>query len=329
VLRYSVAIVHFRRRAVLESCLASVAAQTLRPGAVAVVDHDPEPGETALLRARFPGVRWLPGRNRGFAAGANRALREAALRDPAAEFLLLLNDDVELAPDFAELLAREMHARPSVALASGKLLREDWRTLDSAGLSMGRTRRATDRGSEQPDRGQFERVERVFALSGAALMMRRSALERLEVAGELFDEAFFAYHEDTDLAWRARLLGWCCLYVPGARAAHRRGWPRRAWRAIDPAIRRHSFKNRYLEMIKNERLGELLRDLPAILLWEAVRLAGALLRDPGRLPAYAEAWRLAGRALAKRRLIQRRRRRVPAWATAPATAAAPAPAPAP
>jgi GT2 family glycosyltransferase len=325
VLRYSVAIVHFRRSDLLERCLASVAAQTLRPGVVAVVDHDPDPGESRRLRSRFPEARWLPGRNRGFAAGANRALREAALRDPAAGFLLLLNDDVELAPDFAEVLVREMAARPSVALASGKLLREDWKTLDSAGLAMRRSRRAFDRGSEQPDRGQFERTERVFGLSGAALMIRRSAQTQLEVGGELFDEDFFAYHEDTDLAWRAGRLGWCCLYVPGARAAHRRGWSSRAWREIDPAVRCHSFKNRYLEMIKNERLSGLLRDLPAILLWEGVRLGYALFRDRSRLPAYAEAWRLAGRALAKRRLIQRRRGQAPAPAPVPVS---PAPLPA-
>ena len=138
-------------------------------------------------------------------------------------------------------------------------------------------------------------------------MIRRSAQAQLEVAGELFDEDFFAYHEDTDLAWRAQRLGWCSLYVPSARAAHRRGWSSRAWREIDPAVRRHSFKNRYLEMIKNERLSGLLRDLPSILLWEGVRLGYALFRDRSRLPAYAEAWRLAGRAFAKRRLIQGRR----------------------
>ncbi len=310
--RYSVAVVHFRRSAELERCLASVAAQTLRPGGVAVVDHDPEPDAALRLRSAFPGVRWLPGPNRGFAAGANRALGEAALRDPGAEFLLLLNDDVELEPGFAEVLVREMGARPSVALASGKLLREDGRTLDSAGLSMARSRRTRDRGSEEPDRGQYDRVERVFGLSGAALMIRRAALEHLELAGELFDEDFFAYHEDTDLAWRARLFGWCCLYVPEARAVHRRGWSARAWRGIDPAVRRHSFKNRYLEMVKNERLAGFLRDLPAILLWEVVRLGYALLRDRGRLPAYAEAWRLLGRAFAKRRWIQARRG-LPPW----------------
>jgi GT2 family glycosyltransferase len=306
MLRYLVGIVHHRGYPELASCLASLAEQSIPAGAVAVVDHDPEPNAQACLRARFPQVHWLSGPNRGFAAGANRALAEAARRDPGAEFLLLLNHDVALERDFAEVLVREMRVRPGVALASGKLLRRDGRTLDSAGIAMGRSRRARDRGAEKPDRGQYERIERVFGVSGAALMIRRAAIAALEVEGELFDEDFFAYHEDTDLAWRARLLGWSSLYVPAARAAHRRGWPRGGWPDIDPEVRRHSFKNRYLEMIKNERPREFLRDLPAILLWEGVRLGHACLRDPSRLPAYAHAWRLVGRAWAKRRVIHRR-----------------------
>ena len=151
-----------------------------------------------------------------------------------------------------------------------------------------------------------ELIERVFAVSGAALLIRSAALTSLRVEGELFDEDFFAYREEIDLAWRANLLGWSCLYVPRAVAAHRRGWTPATWREIDRRIRRHSFKNRYLEMIKNERASEFFRDLPSILACEGMRFGYALLRDRSRFPAYSDAARLAGRAWAKRRLIQKR-----------------------
>ena len=143
-------------------------------------------------------------------------------------------------------------------------------------------------------------------MSGAAVMLRRAALRDLEIDGEIFDEDFFAYHEDTDLAWRAALLGWHSLYVPRAVAVHRRRWRPETWRGIEPDLRRHAFKNHYLEMIKNERPGKFLRDLPVILAWEGVRLGYALLRDRSRLPAYASAARLARRAWHKRRHIQAR-----------------------
>ncbi|MCH7869709.1 MAG: hypothetical protein IH881_18595, partial [Myxococcales bacterium] len=120
------------------------------------------------------------------------------------------------------------------------------------------------------------------------------------------DEDFFSYHEDTDLAWRANLLGWSCLYVPRARATHHRGWRRSGSQRVDPEMRRHSFKNRYLEMIKNERPNQFLRDLPAILLWEGLRFGYVLLRDRERMLAYRDAARLAGRAWVKRQVLMRR-----------------------
>ncbi len=306
--RYAIAIVNHKSYGDLERCLASLAAQVLPPACAVVVDHDPEPQCAAELAARFPKVVFHGQANQGFAAGANLALRLSAELEPGVDYRLLLNADIELEPDFASRLVREMEARPDVALASGKLLREDGRTLDSTGIAMQKSRVFVDRGSERPDLGQFEEIERVFALSGAALMIRSASIAALEVEGELLDEDFFAYHEDTDLSWRAQLLGLACLYVPSARAVHRRGWQQKRWREIDPRVRRHSFKNRYLEMIKNERAPEFLRDLPVILLQELLRLGGALLLDPARLPAYADAMRLAGSALRKRRIIQSRAR---------------------
>ncbi len=301
--RYAVAIVNYRTYAALERCLASVEAQSVAPGRVCVVDHDPELAQLAAGFAARGWVEWAPGHNRGFAAGANRAI--ARVREEV-EYVLLLNADVELEADFAARLTCEMQARPDVALASGKLMRRDGCTLDSAGIAMQRSRKTWDRGAEQRDRGQYDRIERVFGVSGAALMLRTRAMASLEVEGELFDEDFHSYHEDTDLAWRARLLGWSCLYVPHARATHGRGWSRDRWRQVDPTIRRHSFKNRYLEMIKNERPGAFVRDLPAILAWEGLRLGYALLRDRERLPAYGDAMRAAGRAWQKRRHIMQR-----------------------
>jgi GT2 family glycosyltransferase len=307
---YVVGIVNYKTYDELEQCIASLNVQFSKPTAICVVDHEPDAERLQALRLTHPDILWEPGPNRGFAAGANRALARARDAGPAAEYSLLLNADISLAPGFASSLISEMECRPDVALASGKLLRDDEYTLDSAGIRIQRSRKTWDRGSEQGDHGQFDQIERVFGVSGAALMLRAAAIECLEVDGELFDEDFFSYHEDTDLAWRAQLMRWSCLYVPNARGIHRRGWSREGWKSIDPAIRRHSFKNRYLEMIKNERPSEFLRDLPAILLWEGVRLGYALVRDRARISAYREALRLSKRALAKRRTIMRRRQEI-------------------
>jgi GT2 family glycosyltransferase len=138
------------------------------------------------------------------------------------------------------------------------------------------------------------------------MMLRVAALESLRIDGELFDESFFAYHEDTDLCWRARLLGWEILYEPRAVALHGRGWQRDRRNEIAIAIRRHSFKNHYLQLVKNETLGGFVRDLPSLLSWEILRLGFVLLRDRPMWAAYRQAWRGLPEARRKRKIIQAR-----------------------
>ncbi len=80
--------------------------------------------------------------------------------------------------------------------------------------------RHLDRGAEEIDRGQFGQVQYVFGASGAAAFFRRDFIEDVSVEGEFFDEEFFAFREDGDLAWRAQVMGWKCLYTPAAVAWH-------------------------------------------------------------------------------------------------------------
>ena len=298
---YAVGVINYKTYDELKGCLESLHAQTLPADAIVVVDVDPE----AVRSSEFcsaPNVHLLRTSNRGFAGGANLALDALSNRTDSG-FLLLLNPDVRLAPDFVERLLSELVTRPRVALATGKLLRPDG-SIDSAGIVLPRNRRPRDRGSEEADRGQYDAVELVFGASGAAMMIRRSALEDLAIDGEVFDEDFFVYHEDTDLSWRAELLGWQVLYVPQARALHARSWRRDRRFDISPEVRRHSFKNHYLQLIKNEQAGDFWRNLPWLATWEVARLGFALLRDREILSGYRDAGRLLGRAWHKRRLIR-------------------------
>lgn len=305
---YTAGIVHYGSDPGLADCLRSLADQSQKPDRIIVVDHDDQPAALDDLRQAHPGVEWISSGNAGYAAGANQILARSELLCPGADFVLILNPDVRLEPDFAAILLEELAVRPAVALASGKLLRPGGGLIDSAGISVRRTRRFRDRGSEQPDDGRFGRTEPVFAVSGAALMLRTAALPSLTIDGEVFDEDFFVYHEDTDLAWRARRLGFESLYVANARAVHQRGWQRGGRQRVSEAIRRHSFKNRYLEMIKNERPLAFVRDLPFILPMEVARFGFAVLADRAMLGAYGDAARYARRAWRKRRVIRRNAR---------------------
>lgn len=290
----------------LGACLSTVARQSAPPAAVLVTDTGVEPGRLDSIASAHPGVVFEKRDNRGWGAGVNRVLRWVDRFHADATYVLLLNPDVELAPDFAAILAGASERRPRVALASGKLLRPGGTILDSAGIHLPRHRRPRDRGSEQPDSGRYERAELIFGVSGAAMWLRRAAVADLAIDGEVVDEDFFAYQDDTDLCWRANLLGWQVLYEPAAVAIHHRGWRRERRSEIDITVRRHSFKNHYLQIIKNERGLDLLKNLPWIAVWEGLRLGFAVLRDPGILPGYLAAWRAAPAAFRKRRSLHAR-----------------------
>jgi GT2 family glycosyltransferase len=295
---YAVGIVNYRNDDELRVCLKSVGQQTLAARACVVIDHGGEAAARARLAREFPQVGFRERPNRGYAGGANAALEELASAN--ADFFLLLNPDLELEPTFAERLVRALADAPEAAIAGGKLLRRDG-TIDSAGIVLPWNRRPRDRGSGEVDRGQYDRAEPVFGASGAAMLLRTAALGDLRLAGEIFDEDFFLYHEDTDLSWRAGRLGWQVLYVPSAVALHERRWQRERRFEIEVSVRRHSFKNHYLQIAKNERAWDLLLHLPILLGWEVLRLGFALLRDPAILPAYGQALRRLPRALGKRR----------------------------
>jgi GT2 family glycosyltransferase len=169
-----------------------------------------------------------------------------------------------------------------------------------------------DRGSGESDSGQYERREYVFGASGAAAFYRREMLEAVKAGREYFDENFFAYREDADLAWRAQWLGWTCLYVPEAKGWHvRRVLPER--RPLLPAaINMHSFKNRFLLRVKNMDAATYARFFVPITLRDLGALAYVLVREPSSLSAIPLLFKAAPKAWSVRKALQRHRRISPA-----------------
>ena len=195
-------------------------------------------------------------------------------------------------------------------MATGKLLRFDRRTLDSAGQSLARSRQPVDRGYSRPDDGRFDREQRVFGVCGAAALYRREMLEQLRDDHGIFDERYFAFYEDLDLAWRAQRRGWQAHYRPQAVGYHARGASGRdaglagRWAAMlrRPAeIRYHVVKNRYLTILKNDTLRDYLANLPFIAARDLATLILLACTSPSVL------WRLwRGRRLFRETLRERR-----------------------
>jgi GT2 family glycosyltransferase len=211
----SVTIVTWNSAKYLEECFAALLRQDHRDLEVIVVDNASEDGTRETLKRVDPRWRVIYNeQNVGFAAGQNQAIR--AFR---GEWVLCLNPDVVLSQGFISQLVKACEAHPEAGSLCGKLLRWDpghdphqTNIIDSTGIYFTRNMRHLDRGAEEIDRGQYDRMQYVFGASGAAAFFRRSFIEDVSVEGEFFDEEFFAFREDGDLAWRAQVMGWKCTF---------------------------------------------------------------------------------------------------------------------
>jgi GT2 family glycosyltransferase len=150
-------------------------------------------------------------------------------------------------------------------------------------------------------------MEYVFGASAAAALYRRAMIDDISVDGQFFDVDFFAYREDADVAWRAQLLGWRCLYTPAAVSYHVRSVVPGNRRAVPAVLNMHSVKNRFLMRIKNAT-GDLYRRFWApMTARDLLVLGGILVTEPRSLAAL---WRLARclpNALRSRRIIMSRK----------------------
>jgi GT2 family glycosyltransferase len=293
----------------LPRCLDALGGQRLSGGSVHLVaiDHASTDRSVEILERGNPAALIRNGENRGFAAAANQGI--AATADP---WLLFLNPDVRLESGYIEeCVAALERGGERFGSATGTLYRaegDEMRALpaiDSTGIRMTRTGRHFDIADPPPARGSGPRE--VFGVSGAAGVWRRRCLEHLAVGGEIFDEDFFAYREDADLAWRARLFGWKSIHVPEAIAYHVRRVTPEVRGELPEEINMHSVKNRFLLRMKNEGRTLALRNAP----WELARdltvAMATLTVERTSLPAWRWLWRNRARVWEKREEIQRRR----------------------
>ncbi len=313
----TVSIVLHNSAADIRHCLAAVAEQTLRPDSVVVFDNASSDEGLATAVNAMPGVRaWRSDVNLGFAAGQNQAMSAAP-----ADIHVVLNPDCQLAPTFIERAAEALSRDTTVGSVTGRLLRfgthspggrQEFEesandTLDSTGMVALRNRRVLDRGSGEPALGRYRSAEYVFGATGAAAVYCRAMLEQVSFAGQFFDESFFAYREDVDLAWRAQLLGWRCLYLPSALGRHRRRVAPGRRHVLPASINRRSVANRWRMIAKNETSVGWRRDWHRIATRDVLTLGYCILREPNTLRAVADVVASRRRLRDWRRDIMRRR----------------------
>lgn len=206
-------VVNWNGERYLERCLGALAAQTLPPRRVIVVDNASADASARIVRERFPQFELVEaGDNLGFAAANNRAAHMAC-----GAWIATLNPDAFPDPDWLERLLSAADRHPDCASFACRMAMDGpGDRLDGEGDAYHLSGLAWRRHHGLPaDESETDEVE-VFSPCAGAALYRRDAF--LDAGG--FDEDYFCYFEDVDLGFRLRLLGHRCLYVPDARVIH-------------------------------------------------------------------------------------------------------------
>jgi len=277
LVRLSAIIVAFGKEDLLRGCLESIEA------ALARVD-----GETELIVVVNDHKT-----NLGFAGGV-----AAGLADARGEWIALVNDDCTVEPDALTELLAAAQGRPEVGSVAAQVrFAGDERMINSAGLEIDELGVARERRLGEPVAAIDGETVEVFGASATLALYRRAMLDAL---GGL-DASFFAYLEDADLAWRARMAGWRCVLAPRAIGVHRHS---ATLGHGSKAKHLNVGRNRVRMLAKNASSRQLRRRLPAIVAYDLLYVVHAAFADrtlaplAGRLRGIGDwrTYRQAGRA---------------------------------
>lgn len=197
----------------LPPCLNALRAQSHRHLEIILADNASVDGSQAFIAREYPEVKLVQlTENRGFTGACNAGLQAAT-----GEFLCLLNNDTEAAPDWAAEVIACFERHPEAGMVASRMMLFDKRDhFHTAGDFYGVNGYPGNRGAWQRDEGQFAEEEYVFSACGGSSVYRRVMLDQVG----LLDDDFFFSMEDVDLGWRAQLSGWKCVYAPRAVVYH-------------------------------------------------------------------------------------------------------------
>jgi GT2 family glycosyltransferase len=295
----TVIVVNWNGKHFLGTCLSALRQQTFRNFETILVDNGSTDGSQEYVLENFPEVRLISlGENRGFTGGNIAGWREAR-----GNLIALLNNDTEVHPRWLEAIYEASLAYPEAGSFACKMLMFDHRArIDNCGFDLGGTGATVNLGRGELDGPEWSRPREVFGACGGAAVYRRKMLEKVG----FLDDDFFMTFEDVDLAFRARLHGYRCIFVPGAIVYHHLHGTMRNYSARQVYF---SQRNNEFVYFKNMPFELLVRCAPRRLLYEVGACLYFLLLGQGRpfLAAKIDVFRDFKALLRKRRRVQKSR----------------------
>lgn len=308
----------------IKSCISSVKKQTYENIQFFVIDNGSKDHTVKLVKKSFPDVIvHINARNAGFAEGHNQGIRKAK-----GEYYIALNQDVILEPDFVKSLVSEMGKNEDIGSASGKLkiLTNGQKNdrIDSIGIKILPHLQGAEIGYLEKDTGKYDEKKEIFGPSGAAPIYRMKALEDIKMKieesedYEYFDKDFFAYKEDTDLAFRLAIRGWKSIYVPEAIGFHARSIAGLMDKGISITVKQRKYKSKFSKfysfcnyhfvIIKNLPFKVYLKHSLRIFFYKLVIWSYAIVFEPYLIKAMARTIQLAPKMKRKRNQILSRQK---------------------
>ncbi len=291
----------------ISTCLESLFAQTYQDFSINVFDNASTDSTSGYLSTVAHIAVRFSTHNAGYAAAHNWLIDHTE-----SQYVLTLNPDVSLEKGYLQAMVQAIEADTRLGSCAGCLLRVDLLTesptiIDSTGLFMRKNRRQGLRNEKKAISERPNVPELIFGPDGAAAFYRRTMLDKIRLDGEIFDTDFYMHKEDVDLSWRAQLYGWSSVYVPDAIARHIRGFRPGERQRVHSNLRFYSVRNRYLLLMKNEQISNLLRDIIPVLFYEAGIVLYLLFFERESLMALVAAFSMRHKMMAKRRLINANR----------------------
>ena len=208
--KVTVIIPNYNGLSFMKPCLEALERQTYQGFEILVVDNGSTDGSARWLEEQgVPSI--LLKENTGFSGAVN-----AGIRASETPYVILLNNDTEVCPDYVKELVRCMERSPKIFSASSRMIQfHNRELLDDAGDMYSLMGWAYQRGTGQPVKG-YKKARKIFSACAGAAIYRRSVFEEIGY----FDEQHFAYLEDMDVGFRARIYGYDNVYCPTAEVYH-------------------------------------------------------------------------------------------------------------
>ena len=261
--KIAVIIINWNGKHLLEECLSSVGNQDYDNYKTIFVDNGSTDGSVEFVKEKFPKVKVIELKeNTGFAKANNIGMHKA-FEDLEVEYVAILNNDAMTEKSWLSEMMKVITQDDKIGSVAPKILKYYKRNIiDSIGNAIHLDGGGVSNHINEVDNKQFDNIKKLFGPSGCSCLYSKKMLKDIEINDEFFDNDFFAYFEDIDLNWRAKLRGWKCLFAPNSVVYHKHS---ETTGLYSPFKAFYTHRNRYFVIIKNFPLSLWLNAILALL----------------------------------------------------------------